>query len=124
VFPHKRASRFIIRCTTPAIYFVCLSKKASAEGFDTFSFRVVPFASAVPPRAHWSNSSCDHIGSPCSVRKGKCRRAELARSRNSFTVFGRVEGWSKSRRSWRAFNSALRCSKRRDISLMSGQHFA
>jgi hypothetical protein len=41
VFPRKRASRFIIRCTTPAIGFV-LPVKASAEGFDTFTFRVVP----------------------------------------------------------------------------------
>ena len=125
MFPRKRASRFIIRCTTPAIGFV-LPVKASAEGFYTFTFRVVPsrllfrhaLKGIIPRYYRGSKSSCDHIGSPRSSRNGKCRSAQLARWRNSLTVLGRADGWSKSRRSCRAFNSALRCSKRRDISLI------
>jgi hypothetical protein len=131
VFPRKRASRFIIRCTTPAIGFV-LPVKASAEGFDTFTFRVVPsrllfrhaLKGIIPRYYRGSKSSCDQSGSPRSSRNGKCRSAEYARSRSSFTVLGRFCGSRQSRRRLRDFNSAFPCSNRRDISLIGGQHFA
>jgi len=75
----------------------------------------------LPPRARCSKSSFDHIGSPRSVRKGKCRRAEDARSRSSFAFFGRVEGCRQSRKNSRAFNKARCCSSLRDIPLLSRQ---
>ena len=72
----------------------------------------------IPRYYRGSKSSCDHSGSPRSSRNGKCRSAEYARSRSSFTVLGRFCGSRQSRRRLRDFNSALRCSNRRDICLI------
>jgi hypothetical protein len=141
-FPPQNATRFIsplltlanrhtIRCSFKVLNGVACQKgergRACTCNFSFMGLRLKfrhALKGIIPRYYRGSKSSCDHIGSPRSSRNGKCRSAEYARSRSSFTVLGRFCGSRQSRRRLRAFNSALRCSNRRDISLIGGQHFA